>query len=119
MEETKLRKFQKQLEDERRKIEDDLSHIAKKDGSVKNDYDAVYEDFGDDEEDNAQEYVNMEAKVSEEQVLEVKVLEIKKALERIKSGTYGKCVKCGVEIEEERLEAIPETQTCIKCSSQK
>lgn len=119
MEETKLQKFQKQLEEERKRVEEELSNISKKDDLIKDNYDATYEDFGDDEEDNAQEYANMETKISGEQILELKALEIKKALERIKNGTYGNCAKCGIEIDEERLNSIPETQTCIKCSSQK
>jgi RNA polymerase-binding transcription factor len=33
--------------------------------------------------------------------------EVERALERIKHGTYGKCVECGKPIPEKRLEAIP------------
>ena len=37
------------------------------------------------------------------------------ALERISSGTYGKCVNCGKAISEERLAALPWATTCIDC----
>ena len=39
-----------------------------------------------------------------------------RALERLASGTYGRCVTCGQPIAPERLEAIPDAETCISCS---
>jgi len=40
---------------------------------------------------------------------------IDRALERIEQGTYGRCELCGCQIEPERLDALPEANTCIKC----
>ncbi|MBN1417273.1 MAG: TraR/DksA family transcriptional regulator [Planctomycetes bacterium] len=40
---------------------------------------------------------------------------ITKALQRIDSGTYGKCEDCGGEIGIERLEALPFATQCIAC----
>lgn len=39
---------------------------------------------------------------------------IEKALERIKNGTYGICVKSGLPIPKERLEAVPHTAVRIE-----
>jgi RNA polymerase-binding transcription factor DksA len=41
---------------------------------------------------------------------------IRRSLERIDSGTYGKCVVCGGEIETERLRAIPDVERCGGCT---
>ena len=38
------------------------------------------------------------------------------ALERVVSGDYGICAKCGDEIAEERLDALPYTPFCAKCA---
>lgn len=38
------------------------------------------------------------------------------ALERYEAGTYGRCRRCGQDISPERLEALPDTSTCINCS---
>ncbi len=38
------------------------------------------------------------------------------ALERIRMGTYGKCLKCGGDIPEPRLEAVPHAATCVQCA---
>jgi DnaK suppressor protein len=37
---------------------------------------------------------------------------IRKALQKIKSGDYGKCQVCGKDIEPERLKAVPYAETC-------
>lgn len=39
---------------------------------------------------------------------------VEDALQAIKDGTYGICVVCGKEIQEERLEAIPYATVCIE-----
>ena len=38
------------------------------------------------------------------------------ALRRIDAGTYGICEVCGVKIAGERLDALPDARTCVKCS---
>ena len=42
---------------------------------------------------------------------------IDSALSRAKNGRYGLCMRCGVRIPEERLEAIPYALMCIDCRS--
>jgi RNA polymerase-binding protein DksA len=37
------------------------------------------------------------------------------ALERVASGTYGRCMRCSGEIASERLEAYPWASLCIDC----
>lgn len=39
-----------------------------------------------------------------------------RALSRAKSGQYGVCQSCGNPIGEARLEALPDTTTCVRCS---
>jgi DnaK suppressor protein len=43
---------------------------------------------------------------------------VRRALERIRDGTYGRCVRCGDEIADARLEARPEAALCINCARQ-
>ena len=42
--------------------------------------------------------------------------QIEAALVRIDSGDYGFCVRCGAEIAEERLDALPFTPFCRICA---
>jgi DnaK suppressor protein len=49
---------------------------------------------------------------------EVKRLQlIEAAIVRIQNDHYGKCLKCGMKIPEERLKAIPYATLCINCKS--
>ncbi len=43
--------------------------------------------------------------------------QIDAALSRIESGDYGTCVKCGAEIEDERLDVLPATPFCRTCAT--
>jgi len=45
----------------------------------------------------------------------VKIKQIDDALERLDEGTYGVCESCGLEIGEERLQAMPFTRLCRDC----
>lgn len=38
------------------------------------------------------------------------------ALARIKGGSYGICIRCGNDISEERLNAVPHTPLCRTCA---
>ena len=42
---------------------------------------------------------------------------IRRALERIQSGTFGICAVCGEAISVERLELIPHTTKCRNCAN--
>ena len=43
---------------------------------------------------------------------------IESALDRIRQGKYGYCVKCGNDIPCERLEAIPWALMCVRCTEE-
>ncbi len=45
----------------------------------------------------------------------VKIKQVDDALERIEDATYGVCESCGLEIAEERLNAMPFTRLCRDC----
>jgi RNA polymerase-binding transcription factor len=43
---------------------------------------------------------------------------IQEAMKAIDRGQYGECVRCGEEINERRLEAVPWTTMCIRCQEE-
>jgi len=43
--------------------------------------------------------------------------QIESALDRIKQGNYGKCLRCGEDISQARLRAIPYALLCIDCKN--
>lgn len=40
---------------------------------------------------------------------------VRAALARLDEGTYGRCVDCGAQLPDERLEARPEAARCVNC----
>jgi RNA polymerase-binding transcription factor DksA len=42
---------------------------------------------------------------------------VERAVERLADGSYGRCVRCGDDIGEARLEALPAAETCIACAT--
>ena len=42
---------------------------------------------------------------------------IDSALDRIQLGKYGLCIKCGKEIPQQRLKALPYALMCVNCAS--
>jgi RNA polymerase-binding transcription factor DksA len=43
------------------------------------------------------------------------IRDIEAALQRLASGTYGICVRCGNSIDRERLNAYPTAKRCLPC----
>jgi len=46
-----------------------------------------------------------------------KLQKIDSALDRIRAGKYGKCIRCNSMIPEERLKALPYALKCIDCQT--
>ena len=39
-----------------------------------------------------------------------------RAASRLRTGSYGRCLDCGCEIPDVRLEALPAAETCLDCT---
>lgn len=110
-----LEKIKKDLLVRKEQIEKELSSFTKEDKFIKDNYRSEFPDYGDKEDENAEEIAQYTDNLSIEFSLEKTLRDIKKALERIESGTYGKCAYCGKEIAEERLMARPTSNACVEC----
>lgn len=95
----KLRQRLAELQKRADAIEDDLRHPLDADSSEQ----AV--DLADDE-----------ALEGVDDVLRAEAQQVRAALVRIASGTYGTCANCGEAIPQERLEVQPIATRCIKCA---
>ncbi len=60
-------------------------------------------------------HFDTEIKVS---LLSKRIIQLRKALTRIKLGKYGVCEKCGKMIDTKRLMVNPESTTCVKCEKE-
>jgi len=117
MEEKDLEKLNKILLKEKKKIETALNEIAAKDPDMKDDYDAIFPDFGSSPDENAQEVTEFDKRKSLEYNLEQRLADINRKLGEIEKGTHGDCYTCGEAINPKRLEAVPTASLCISCAS--
>ena len=102
------------LMSEKNKLKKELDKIAvNEDG----DYQTRFEDFGREEEQQADEVENYVNKVGVTETLEEKYRQINQALERMEKGTYGFCQKCQKEISVERLKVNPSAENCMACEN--
>lgn len=74
-----------------------------------------FPDFGDSEDENAQEVASYSDRLSLNENLEKTLRDILNALKRIEEGSYGVCKYCENPIGEARLKARPDSSSCIDC----
>ncbi len=95
----------------------DLQDLSKKDPHETDNKAAIFPDFGDKPDENAQEITEYSTVVMAERVLEKSIEEINDTLKRMENNTYGLCKYCGKEIGEKRLLARPTASSCIDCKT--
>lgn len=103
----------KKLLDEKKRLEELMSRIAKQDSEGQN-FHAAYPEFGSAADENASEVAAYETNIAEEWDLEQKMRKVLEALKRIDSGSYGTCKIGGEDMPEARLKAAPEAENCVE-----
>lgn len=76
---------------------------------------ALWDEYGNKDEENAAEVSEFQDKLSLEKNLEKSISDVQTALKHVDEGTYGICQTCGKPIEEKRLEIAPSATTCVSC----
>jgi DnaK suppressor protein len=66
--------------------------------------------------DGTVEAISRLTDISVGQSLEASLARIDRALAKLDEGTYGICEGCGRAIPEKRLQAMPESVTCVQCA---
>ncbi len=102
---------------EREEILKKMEAFSKKDANESDGRSALFPEFGDKLDENAQEVSEYDAVIGKQEILEKSLNDIDKALDRIKNNTYGVCKYCGRSIGEKRLEACPTAGSCIDCKT--
>ncbi len=68
--------------------------------------------------DAAEKVGHMEASALR-QTVDRSIIQVRKALSRLKIGKYGLCERCGRMIDTDRLMVMPETTLCLDCEKKK
>ena len=105
-----VERFRTLLVDERRRVSDAIDNLHHENAGSMDD---EAPETGD--ADTATVTVDREMDYSLEENSVHVLREIDGALERIENGTFGLCTRCGKQIGEERLEAMPYATLCIEC----
>jgi DnaK suppressor protein len=56
-----------------------------------------------------------EKSVALESSVQLMLMQVEEALQRIETGTYGRCLRCGNHIDYARLKVLPYATLCIRC----
>ena len=113
-----IKTIKQELEDRKVKILSDLQNIGKEESAgQEGDFKTSFPEYGDKDDENAQEINEYSTNLATEHVLEGTIKDINQALERIEKGTYGICKYCGEEIGKKRMIARPVASSCIACKT--
>lgn len=104
------------LEEEKTRLNAELSGFAHRNPKAKQtDYDTDFPEYGDDDDENANEIATYSNNLPLEKELEKELRDVESALKRIEDDTYGVCKYCKSEIDEMRLRARATSTSCIAC----
>ncbi|MBI2109022.1 MAG: TraR/DksA C4-type zinc finger protein [Parcubacteria group bacterium] len=110
--------FKQKLEEEKELLEQELSSLGQKNPDVKGDWEAAPEKDAStqdpDENVKADRLEELAERSGIGAELEERLLNINRALMKLKEGTFGLCEVCNKPIEEDRLRVNPSARTCKK-----
>lgn len=111
----KTEPFKKKLEEQKEKLEAEMSSVGRRNLAVPNDWEVMPSEIGTESDlaDQADVVMSRESNAAILADLEARYDSVLSALARIEEKTYGKCRVCGKAIEEARLLADPAATTCI------
>ncbi|MFC1622816.1 TraR/DksA family transcriptional regulator [Patescibacteria group bacterium] len=115
LDKNKVEKFKGMLEEERDKIRKEIEGFASPSDNP-DEFKTNHNELGTHQDESATEVEEYVDNLSVESNLEQRLKDIKSALTRVEDGAYGKCVECGGDIREERLEIYPSARRCMQCN---
>lgn len=96
-------------------IEKELVAFSEKTDEEKKESLASFPQYGDENDENAQEVNQYTTNLEAERVLEKNLKDIKNSLKKIDKGEYGICKYCHQKIEVKRLLIRPDSSACVNC----
>lgn len=109
-----MQEMQAKLEEERQRLRKELGEQGKEERPGKDRFTPAFPEFGSEEDDQAAEVATYEDRLSIDRDLEKELQDVDRALAAIDAGTYGTCSVCHLEIDADRLRALPTAHTCTQ-----
>lgn len=110
-----LDKIQKQLKEEKKRLEQALGEFSERNIHNESDFQAKFPQYGDKPDENAAEVATYSDYLVLERTLEKELRDVNEALKSIEKGSYGVCKYCRKPIAEKRLLARPTSSSCVSC----
>jgi len=110
-----LASIKEDLLKQKQELKKQLEEIANKSARNQNGYEAKFPEYGDSEDENADEVATFIDTLSLEDNLETSLNNVEAALKKIEKGKYGLCEKCGQPIDIKRLKVLPQAKHCLDC----
>ena len=107
--------IKKSLEERRDAIKSELNKFTKEDKYEHEAHKAIFPEYGDKSDENANEIATFTDNLSLGKSLEDTLRDIESSLKRMKEGIYGVCKYCGEPISKERIKIRPISSACIPC----
>lgn len=98
------------LEDLLAQLEDSL-HVTQRAGGDPGDLTSIDQHAA----DSATNLVSADREEATLEIVRGQQERVRDALARIEAGSYGRCVDCGAQLPDERLDARPEAERCVDC----
>lgn len=110
-----LKEAEERLKKQKTELEGQLEKLGERSKRLRNGFEVNFPNFGDKEDEMADEVSAFGDRLSLGTNLEKSLEEVNLALDEIKQGVYGICKKCGKKIDERRLRALPTAKYCLTC----
>jgi DnaK suppressor protein len=109
--EANLPRLRRMLSDQRRFRRDQLAQLASQERQAQFEVAGRHVEDLDASADSARMEVSAAVAAAARQAL----IDVEEALDRIRTGRYGRCTQCAADIPVERLFAIPQAGLCMRC----
>lgn len=113
-----LAEIKEQLISQKEQLLKDLASLSREDSHEADKRSAVFPEYGNKADENAQEITDYSTSIVTQKVLEKSLEDVDKTLKRIDSGDYGICKYCHNPISPKRLLARPTANSCITCKTE-
>jgi len=112
-----IEKIKKDLLARKKQILEELGGITSNGNHDPNVSEAIFPDYGQKPDENAQEIGEYTTNLATEKVLEDTLRDIEATLDRIVKKTYGICKYCKKPIGKKRMLARPVASACVECKT--
>lgn len=101
---------EKQLVQKEQELKDQLEDLKKIDPQSDE-----YRSLANNQEDDSDESESGNRMAAVRRVIKEQLKQVSNAIHKVRHGSYAVCDRCGKQISQERLEAVPEATYCIDC----